>query len=212
MQHVDMTQRRFALSRIASLTDGIFAIAMTLLVLTLKLPEMHVSSAAFGKEVVSQLPGFAAWLISFAILCRLWISQHRLFDGEVSLAPKVATVNFVFLGVVSFIPYPTSLVSEHPQQTLSVIIFSAAFSVAGILLAVMWRMMEHDTMDPSERAYKDRVAKHLITWMLGAAVVACLLALADPRLGVLVWIAVPIMGVVRKKRRKPGVAANPGEN
>ena len=209
-----MTQGRFASSRIASLTDGIFAIAMTLLVLTIKIPDVdsHMSSAAFRKEVFSQLPGFAAWLISFAILCRLWISQHRLFEGEVSLDPNVATVNFVFLGVVSFIPYPTSLVSEHPQQTLSVFIFSAVFSVAGILLGVMWRMMEHDKMDPAERAYKNRVAKRLITWMLGAAVVACLLALADPRLGILVWIVGPTRAVVRKKRRKPGVAANSGEN
>ena len=209
-----MTQRSFASSRIAGLSDGIFAIAMTLLVLSIKIPDVdsHLSSAAFRKELVSQLPGFAAWLISFAILCRLWISQHRLFDGEASLAPHVATANFVFLGVVSFIPYPTSLVSEHPEQILSVFIFSAAFSAAGILLAVMWRMMEHDKMEPAERAYKDRVAKRLFTLMLGATVVACLLALADPRLGILIWIAVPILAVVRKKRRKPGVAANSGEN
>jgi uncharacterized membrane protein len=209
-----MTQGRFTSSRIAGLTDGIFAIAMTLLVLTIESPEVdgHMSRVAFRKAVFSQLPGFVAWLISFAILCRLWISQHRLFDGEVSLAPKVATVNFVFLGVVSFIPYPTSLVSVHPQQTLSVVIFSVVFSVAGILLAIMWGMMEHDKMEPAERAYKSRVAKRLFTWMLGAAVVASLLALADPRLGILVWLTVPIMVVVRKKRRKLGVAANSGEN
>ena len=92
------------------------------------------------------------------------------------------------------------------------VFFSAVFSVAGILPAVMWRMMEHDKMEPAERAYKNRVAKRLFTWMLGAAVVACLLALAVPRLGILVWIVVPIMAVVRKKRQKPGVAANSGEN
>jgi hypothetical protein len=82
------------------------------------------------------------------------------------------------------------------------------FSVAGILLGVMWRMMEHDKMDSAEQAYKNRVAKYLITWMMGAAVVACLLALVDPRLGILVWIVAPIMAVVRKKKRKLGVAAN----
>jgi uncharacterized membrane protein len=209
-----MAQGPIASSRIASLTDGIFAIAMTLLVLTIEIPAVDspMSSATFRQEVASQMPGFTAWLISFAILCRLWISQYRLFDREVNLPPNVTTVNFVFLGIVSFIPYPTSLVSEHPQQTLSVFILSAVFSVAGVLLAVMWRLMEHGQMDPAERAYKDRVAKRLFRLMLGVGVVACLLALVDPRLGILIWIAVPILAVVRKKRRKPGVVANSGEN
>ena len=61
---------------------------------------------------------------------------------------------------------------------------------------------------PAETVRLDRARDRF----LAAPVKACLLALADPRLGILVWIVVPTMAVVRKKKRKPGVAVNSGEN
>ena len=77
-----MNHQWFDNSRISAISDGVFAIAMTLLVLDLKLPDLEapVSREVFRNAIIHQWPQFASWIISFAILCRLWIAQHAILD------------------------------------------------------------------------------------------------------------------------------------
>jgi uncharacterized membrane protein len=104
-------------------------------------------------------------------------------------------MNFMFLGVVSFIPFPTALMSEHPDQALSVIIFSACYALAGLVLGGMWILMER-TEDSSERpAQVPRSVTRVIVLLPVLAVIASLLTLVDPRLGVGVWIIMPFLGI-----------------
>lgn len=72
------TQSKFDAGRVSAISDGVFAIAMTLLVLDLKLPDLDpgLSADVFAASVRQQAPRFASWLLSFAILTRLWIIQH----------------------------------------------------------------------------------------------------------------------------------------
>ena len=81
-----MKHSEFSVGRIRSLSDGVFAIAMTLLVLDLKLPPLGPSAdqGVVTGALVQQIPRFISWILSFAILCRLWIVQHGLFSGALS--------------------------------------------------------------------------------------------------------------------------------
>ena len=156
-----MKQATFDAGRISALSDGVFAIAMTLLVLELKLPDLGrgLGGDAFAAELLQQGPRFFSWLLSFAILCRLWITQHALLAGGDTRSRGFVGWTFLFLGAVSFIPFPTSLLSEHHDQALSVVIFSASLAVAGIALFGMWRAgMRHrdagarpSIVDPSSK-------------------------------------------------------------
>ena len=139
-----MKQQHFNMSRIAAISDGVFAIAMTLLVLDIQVPRLagDVSADVFKDALLEELPSLIAWIISLALLCRLWISQHSLLEGGERRSRAFVGMNFVFLGVVSFIPFPTALMSEHPDQALSVIIFSACYAVAGLVLGGMRFLME----------------------------------------------------------------------
>jgi uncharacterized membrane protein len=198
-----MKQRWFNVNRIGGISDGVFAIAMTLLVLELKLPELEtpLSQQVFLEALSKQLPHFVSWLISFAILCRLWITQHALLEQGEKKSRYFTSLNFVFLGAISFIPFPTSLISEHPDQLLSVIIFSLTLLIAWGAMIGMWRhqkKLDSKTVDPSS---EDRLIKRVIILMPVIAVASCLLALADPRLGVLVWIVFPLAGRMVKHRR-----------
>ena len=136
-----MKQATFDAGRVSALSDGVFAIAMTLLVLDLKLPDLGqgLGGDAFAAALMEQGPRFFSWLLSFAILCRLWITQHALLAGGGTKSRGFVGWTFLFLGAVSFIPFPTSLLSEHHDQALSVIIFSASLAIAGIALVGMWR-------------------------------------------------------------------------
>ena len=189
-----MKQRTFDVGRISGLGDGVFAIAMTLLVLDLKLPDLGtgLSREAFSAALAEQAPRFVSWLLSFAILCRLWITHHALLaEGE------RRTRGFVFLGAVSFIPFPTSLLSEHHDQPLSVIVFSLTLVAAGIALLGMHREVRRTRPAGNEAG---RGHERPVVFLLVTAVLAGILAVFEPAWGLTAWIVFPFVAVVIGKR------------
>ena len=199
-----MSSRTFDPGRISALSDGVFAIAMTLLVLNLQAPDVAMPSepSDFARVLADQLPGFVSWLLSFAILCRLWTVHHDLLaEGDTRSRGFVAW-NFVFLGAVSFIPFPTSLLAEHPEQLLSVVVFSSTYVVAGLALGRMRRVGDADAASEHAASSRER-ASHAMLLILATALLSCLLALAEPRLGALLWFCYPITGgLVRRHDRR----------
>jgi uncharacterized membrane protein len=188
-------QSEFDAGRVSAISDGIFAIAMTLLVLDLKLPDLEpgISNRAFSDSVLQQAPRFASWLLSFAILVRLWIVQHALLARGDTRSRGFVGWTFLFLGAVSFTPFPTSLLSEHHDQALSIWIFSATMAVAGIGLLRMWRAEQStEEGDPSQ---KDSLRK-LVFVLWATALVSAAVALVSPRVGVWIWAAFPIVAAV----------------
>jgi uncharacterized membrane protein len=194
--------------RLEAVSDGVFAIAMTLLVLELKLPEFEgpVSRDVFTSALRDQLPGFVAWLISFAVLARLWIVQHQLLAGAPGFARSTVVWNFVFLGVISFIPFPTSLVSRHPEQPLSLVVFCASYAAAAISLAAMWWSMRSGVAADTERRAQDAAARWVLIWIPAAAVMASALAFVDSRLGLLAWAVILLLAGISKRWRSADVA------
>jgi len=199
-----MKQKWFNVNRICGISDGVFAIAMTLLVLGLKLPEMKesISSQEFSQAIREQAPHFLSWIISFAILCRLWITQHALLEYDDKKSGGFTTINFIFLGAISFIPFPTSLISEHSEQPLSVIIFSATLIVAGLALVGMWRLLEKKGLEPDTLRDMNRRVRRVIILMPVIAIISCLLAIVNPQLGILVWIVFPFAGIIIRRKKR----------
>ena len=199
-----MKQQWFKVGRLGAISDGVFAIAMTLLVLELKFPEMEesISSQEFSQAIREQAPTFVAWIISFAILCRLWITQHALLEYGDKKSKGFTTINFIFLGAISFIPFPTSLISQHSEQPQSVIIFSATLIVANMALAWMWHSLKKEKLDSDLRSEINRHVKRVVIWMPVIAIVSCLLATVKPQLGILVWIVFPFAGIIIRRKRR----------
>jgi uncharacterized membrane protein len=146
-----MKQGAFSTGRINSLSDGVFAIAMTLLVLDLKLPPLDPSAgrSVVTAALVEQFPRFISWVLSFAILCRLWITHQGLLTTGTTRSPSFMTWNLVFLGAIAFIPFPTSLLSEHHDRALSVFFFSGTSAVTALLLP-RWRLRTASNSRPTE--------------------------------------------------------------
>lgn len=188
-------------TRLGAISDGIFAIAMTLLVLEMKIPEAlgPMPPEKFEDILAGQLPHFISWLVSFAILCRLWVLQHSLLEAGGRMSGRYTAINFLFLGAVSFIPFPSSLISEHPEQLLSVIVFSVTISVAVIALGCMWFLLEDIKLNSNERDLMNRRVKMVIIWTPVIAVGSCLLSLLDTRIGILIWLAMPLIGLARRR-------------
>ena len=195
-----MKQSHFNVSRIHGISDGVFAIAMTLLVLDIKVPQLTGAGSGdlFKDALLEEAPSVIAWLISFALLCRLWITQHALLEGGNRRSRAFVGMNFAFLGIVSFIPFPTALMSEHPDQALSVIIFSVCYALAGLALAGMWFFLERPADSPEHSVTVPGSVKLVVIMLPALAVIASLLTLVDPRLGVAVWVIMPFLGITTK--------------
>ena len=120
--------------RIEALTDGIYAVAMTLLVIELKFPEhaeIH-TAAAFADATVALIPRFISWLISFLVLALFWFSHHRTFDHVRHVTGQLIALNIFQLAFVSLLPFCSALVGEYSGAFLSQAVYSAVM----IMLAV----------------------------------------------------------------------------
>jgi uncharacterized membrane protein len=134
--------------RVESLTDGIFAVVMTLLVLEISLPQISSSNdaissvAAAETELLNGLfdlwPKLLSFGISFIILAIFWVSHHRLFHYIKHVNRTLNWINFMFLMATCFLPFSTSLLGEYNQQQISIFVFGANSILIALLLYVQW--------------------------------------------------------------------------
>ncbi len=188
--------------RVVALSDAVYAIALTLLVLTLDVPvaELHRLSEA----LVDQVPQFVAFALSFALVANLWWQHHRLLDLLEALEPGAIGINLILLAFVALVPYPTSLLGVAPAHSVAVALFIAVFLALTLLhVALLARAGARGLVrDDVPRA---RYLGLLASYGVGALVLflAMLIALAWP-VAALVVVGVSIvlgpLGVRRADR------------
>ena len=127
--------------RLDALTDGIFAVAMTLLVIELKIPEaMHPADNAALLSILGHLaPKFIAWVISFLVLAFFWWGHHRAFHYVRGVDGKLVLLNLVLLAGVSFMPFASALTGEHSRMFASQAVYSATMFVTSVAALLLWR-------------------------------------------------------------------------
>ena len=185
--------------RVVSLSDAVFAIAMTLLVLTLDVPA--VAPARLGAALADQVPQLAAFALAFALVANIWWQHHKLFALLGSLEAGLVGLNLALLGVVALVPYPTSLVGSAPTARAAVLLFIATFVLLNLLhLALVLRAQAAAAWQqrPSQRLFYWLV----FTWIAGIAVLALAagLTLWRPTAGLVVLVVSIALGPVAARR------------
>jgi uncharacterized membrane protein len=122
-------------SRVANLSDAIFAIAMTLLVLTLERPE--VPAGELGSALADQLPQLIAFVLSFALVANVWWLHHKYFSLLEEIEPVLIAINLVLLMAVAVIPFPTSLIGNEPTAQAAVLPYIGVLVVLSLVYAAM---------------------------------------------------------------------------
>jgi len=178
--------------RIETLSDGVFAVAMTLLVLDIKLPALpnEISSHEFTEAIFALWPHFGVFILSFVILARAWEVHHYVFDFVVRYDHTLIYLNMLYLMTVALLPFSTSLVGTHSQFEFAAAIYAANFlGLSGIMLLI-WnyaarnRRLVHGAVSPDIIEWlKKRLV--LSTVINGAAV---LIALFYPPLCILLLL------------------------
>jgi uncharacterized membrane protein len=126
-------------ARVETFTDGVFAIAITLLVLTIAQP---TGPQSLAHRLVRQWPSFAAYAVSFAIIGIMWVNHHTVFASLQRVDRAAFYLNLALLMTVVFIPYPTGVFGEALRSgdgaTTAAVFYSAAMALNSCAWAALW--------------------------------------------------------------------------
>ncbi|MBK9712303.1 MAG: DUF1211 domain-containing protein [Kouleothrix sp.] len=130
--------------RIEAFSDGVFAIAITLLVLELKVPQLDegASAAELMSGLLRDWPSYFAYLVSFATILIMWVSHHRLFTMIARSDGRFLFLNGFLLLLVSTVPFPTALLAdylERPAAPIAMAIYAGLHVVLALAFNGLWR-------------------------------------------------------------------------
>lgn len=192
------TRRFYRPERLGALTDGVFAIALTLLVLDLKLPDPPSADLSLAEILSTDWHPFLAWVISFVVLARLWLIQHDTAASLARVSSHTLVINMVFLGTISLVPFAANLVSVYNlSEDLSLQIFALLIGLNSLVLGWFLHSAEKDQafVDGRPAEWSQRALHHLIVVPVIAAI-AAIASVFEPTLTLLIWGAESIAVVI----------------
>ena len=121
--------------RVETLSDGVFAIAITLLVLTIAQPDRYSDLA---QQLADRWPAFAAYVVSFAVIGIMWFNHHSIFAHFARVDRGFIYLNLLLLMTIVFIPYPTGIFGQALRQGQGAQTAAVFYSVVMTLNAFAW--------------------------------------------------------------------------
>jgi TMEM175 potassium channel family protein len=145
---------RTDLGRIMAFTDGVMAVAITLLVLNLEVPD--VPAGDLEDALVDLVPSLIAYLLAFGLVGRFWIIHHRLFETVREFDATLMTLNLGFLAMIALVPFATELWDTYTAEPLATAVFGATMGLAAL---AHWSMTAHTSrrgyvQDPVRAAHR----------------------------------------------------------
>lgn len=180
--------------RIEAFTDGVFAIVITLLVLELRIPEVHGPhlSEQLREGLVELVPKFISFVVSFLYVSIYWYNHHQLFHPVKSLNRALFWHNSIFLLFLTFIPFPTALIGSYPEDKVAVTCYGLAMMATAVSFVLMKIYIKY-----SGKVMKAVALTKTDIFYLSAGpllyVVAIVAGLIDVNVALAIYILVPII-------------------
>jgi uncharacterized membrane protein len=176
--------------RLEAFSDGVFAIAITLLIL-----EVHVNSRAgvsLARELADAWPSYIGYVISFVTIGIMWANHHSMFRFIDRSTHGLVVTNLLLLLCVSFVPFPTKVLAEHlatanPDQRTAALFFSGTYVVIAAFYNLVWRVAAsghrlitagcEDDADRITRAFRYGIPGYALATLLSFVAVPAELAI-----------------------------------
>ena len=141
-------KKEFQLERLILFSDAVFAIAITLLVIEIKIPEIHekpVTDNAVLHKLAELIPKFVGFLVSFLLIGQYWIVHHRMFSFVINFTDRLIWLNILFLFAIALMPFSTGFYSEYVLRGVvtPVIFYTANIALLGLANFLMWRYLSN---------------------------------------------------------------------
>jgi uncharacterized membrane protein len=148
-------------ARVEAFSDGVFAIAITLLILDVHVPSS--TAGHLGAALARQWPTYVAFLMSFSFIGIMWVNHHRLFNHICSCDNRLLFLNLLLLLGVTVVPFPTALLAAHYAQadrTTSAAVFNGTYFVIAIFFNVLWHQaVRGGLLDSATRESADSISR-----------------------------------------------------
>jgi uncharacterized membrane protein len=125
-------------ARIVAFTDGVFAIAITIIVLGIDVPD-ELPGPRLHDFLVEEWPQLFAYFLSFAVIGRHWVSHHHMFGMLQNFDQRLIALNLVYLSLVVLIPFPTNLLGEYGGETAPIVLYAFVIATSSLLSWLMLR-------------------------------------------------------------------------
>jgi len=200
-------------SRVEAFSDGVFAIAITLLVLTIAEPARYQD---LGHQLATRWPSLAAYVVSFAVIGIMWLNHHSLFSSFERIDRGLFYLNLLLLLTITFLPYPTGVLGEALARghgaTTAAVFYGVTMAVNAYAWAALWlygssrRRLLHASFPEDERG--------LATLLFTIGVVVYTLAIGVAFLNAYAFLAVQaalaLYYALDPVNRRPGRGARGG--
>ncbi len=179
---------RTDLGRIMAFTDGVMAVAITLLVLNIEVPD--VSSDDLKDALYDLIPSLYAYLLSFALIGRFWVLHHNRFESFVRFDGRLIVLNLLFLALIGLIPFSTDLLDRYSDSALATATFSVSIALASFSHSAMAAYAVK-----KDFVHRDRIGDYAWARMASGLTFATMFLAAAPvafiavELAHIVWIA-----------------------
>ncbi|HTX00907.1 MAG TPA: TMEM175 family protein [Acidimicrobiales bacterium] len=184
-------------SRLETFSDGVFAIAATLLIL-----DVHAAgSGRLGTTLLHSWPSYAAYAVSFVTIGIIWINHHTVFAQIERVNHVFLIVNVVFLMLVAFIPFPTALVASHLRGgglQAAALVYGANLTSTAVCFNGLWFYASRHGRLLRADANRRVVSGISRSYLPGPVIylVATLVALASPQAAVAMFAAITLFYVL----------------
>jgi uncharacterized membrane protein len=182
-------------SRVEALVDGIFAFAMTLLVVTLSVPVLSKEQAAteLPARIAAMEPEFWMFFIAFFVLASFWLGHHRHFHIVRTVDSAVVRINLLILAFIVLFPFSTNISGDYDTSWIAVVLFHLNLMIIGILFFIHWYYLTHHprllTAPPSQREVDCGLLLSLMVPCTALAGIA--LASFSPSYSMMVYFLIP---------------------
>ncbi len=143
----DVRQEEKETNRIETFSDGVFAVAITILVFGITVPRGLPAGQRLLPALLVQWPAYLAFLTSFATIGIMWINHHNMFTHIRRLDHTLLVLNGLLLLGITFVTFPTALVAEyiqHRDARTAALVYSGTFVMIAIVWNLLWRYVAHD--------------------------------------------------------------------
>lgn len=183
-----------SLNRFEAFSDGVFAIAVTLLVLEIKTPDLtRAASSEAVTKLLQVFPHVLSYATSFIIIGVIWINHHALFHFLKRVERTVLVINLLLLMCVSFIPYPTALIGEYGASLPVVVFYGLSLALTGFVYNALWFYIVRRYIKTEKLIHQKSIQKATV-WTLSYPIsylIAAGLAFISINLSIVLYVLIP---------------------
>ncbi|MFC4550821.1 MULTISPECIES: TMEM175 family protein [Halorussus] len=191
------------LTRLVALSDGVFAFAITLLVVNVDLPASVRPGDPVTLALLAQLwRDVFSYVVSFLVIGNYWLDHRRMFRYVRRYTPRLAWLNLFLLMSVAFLPFPTSVLSDHGGQ-VPVAFYATSMTITGLLVYWLWRYVARadGLLDPEtdHRFVREQEVQYFLTPLVfGLSIPVALFVAAD--LAFVCWASLFVLAPLSQRR------------